>query len=234
MSTSVKTSLCRRIFNKLFVSNNFYKTFEPILFCSYYYGITSFRVVTNRDGIKSFQTSFFGYINAAFHVIGFGVSYCYTLYHQESIIGHFLRNEISSFGGQMHDLSGLWAATVVFISAVIRRKILLRCMNLFKSIDFRYAQLRVTVNYTVVLRYVIFVLAMVALLDLTICIVCIYCIRALEVHPSPFLVFSFMSEIIGLSISIALYCMLTRSVQRRADLLNQVSSYTKVVKTRKN
>lgn len=213
----------RRVFNKLFTSDNYYKSMQAMFFLTFLYGVTPFRVVTISNGHKRLSSSPFGYLNALLHVTVMAFCYAYTIRYNESIVGYFLSNNISNLGNKLYVLSGVIGATVVFISAIVRKKILEKSMKLFLEIDEHFKLIGQTVDYTAILRFVLLVLSLVALLDFTLTIIFVYCLKSMNASPSPCLVVIVVGECLGISLSISLFCSLTRSTQRRVRLLNQVS-----------
>lgn len=223
---SVKSNVWyRRLFNKLFTSNNYYKSMQAMFFLTFLYGVTPFRIVTTDCGDKRLSSSSFGYLNALLHVSVMAFCYAYTIHYNESVVGYFLSNNISNLGNKLYVLSGVIGATVIFISAVVRKKILVKCVNLFLKIDERFKVIGQTVDYTTILRFVLLVLSSVALLDCTLTIICVYCLKSMDASPSPCLVVIVVGECFGISLSISLFCSMTRSIQRRMQLLNQVRKW---------
>lgn len=217
----------RQMFQLVFTSDNYYKSMQPMFFLTFLYGVTPFRVVTAKNGRKRLQTSYFGYLNSMLHVSLMAFCYAYTFYYNESVVGYFFRNSISNLGNKLYFFGGVTGATVVFISAVVRKKLLVQTFNVLLKADEHFNRIRYKLDYTQILRFVLFVLTVVAIFDFTLTIICVYCLKSISVYPSPFLIFLVITEFWGICISIALFCAMARSVQRRIRLLNKVSNTCK-------
>lgn len=192
---SVKSNVWyNRLFNKLFTSDNYYKSMQAMFFLTFIYGVTPFRVVTSKCGCKSLKTSYFGYINALLHVCAMAFCYAYTMHYNESVAGYFLSNNISKLGNKLYVFSGIIGATVVFVSALIRTKILQRCFNILLETDECFKGIAYSIDYTLILRFVIFVLSAVVLFVGTLTVICIYCLKSMNVYPSPCLIVIVVAE----------------------------------------
>lgn len=213
-----------RVFKKLFTSNSYHKSMQPIFFVTFLYGVTPFRIVTAKSGDKYIRLSYFGYINSLLHILSMAFCYAYTMYYNESVVGYFLENNISNLGNKLYFFGGVVGATVIFISAVVRKKVLIKSFNLLLKADRHFLRIHYSLDYTQILRFVLFVLSTVAVFDCSLTVICVYCLKSLHVYPSPFLVFLVIAEFLGICISISLFCAMARSVQRRVRLLNTVST----------
>lgn len=211
-----------RLFNRLFTSDNYYKSMQAMFFLTFIYGVTPFRVITNEYGSKVLKTSYFGYLNSIVHVCVMAFCYAYTMYYNESVAGYFFSNNISKLGNKLYVFSGVIGSTVVFISAVIRKKVLEKCFKMFLKVDECFKRINYKLDYTQILRFVLFVLSTVALFVGTLTVICVYCLKSMKAYPSPCLLVIVVAEFLGISVSISLFCSMARSIQRRVRLLNKV------------
>ncbi|XP_061399299.1 uncharacterized protein LOC133335019 [Musca vetustissima] len=218
----------KRLFRKLFTSNSYYKSMQPMFCTTFVSGVTPFRIVSLPNGGKILKTSYFGYLNLVVHVILMAYCYAYTMHHHESVVGYLLSTKVSKYGNYLHVCSGIVGATVLPVVAIIRKKTLEKSFNLYLEVDRHFDRINVSLDYSQILQYVIFVLSMVALFDCTITVICIYCLNSISVYPSPCLIFISVAEVMGISVTISLFCAMVRSAQRRMRLLNKFSSASKL------
>ncbi|TMW54812.1 hypothetical protein DOY81_000045 [Sarcophaga bullata] len=126
----------KRLFNELFISDNYYKSMRVMFFLTFLDGVMPFRVVITDSGNKCLSSSSFGYLNALLRVSIMAFCYAYTIHYNESVVGYFLSNNISNLGNKIYVLSGVTGATVIFISAVVRKKILVKCKFIGQTVDY--------------------------------------------------------------------------------------------------
>uniref|UniRef100_A0A1I8P3U9 Gustatory receptor n=1 Tax=Stomoxys calcitrans TaxID=35570 RepID=A0A1I8P3U9_STOCA len=216
-----KPAWYKRLYRKIFTSNDFYKSMQSLFCCTFVMGITPFRIVTLPNGLMTLRTSFFGYFNLLIHLMLMAFCYAYTIYHKESVVGYLLRTKVSDFGNKMHVCSGILGSTMLPVAVILQRKSLEKAFGIFMQADSYLCQLNFNLDYTIVLRYVLFVLSMVGIFDCAMTMICIYCLSSLSVHPSFCLIYLVVAEILGISLTISLYCAMARSVQRRFNHLNK-------------
>ncbi|XP_075151156.1 putative gustatory receptor 28b [Haematobia irritans] len=227
----------KRVYRKLLTSNDFYKSMQAMFCCAFVNGITPLRIVTLANGVKTLRTSIFGYCNLLMHLVLMAYCYSYTMYHHESVVGYLLRTKVSDYGNKLHVCSGVLGATVLPISAIVRKSSLEKSFNIILEADQHFSRLKCNLDYTEILRYVLFVLSMVFIFDCTITVICIYCLDSLSVYPSPCLIFLVVAEVLGISVTISLYCAIVRSIQRRIHQLNvhiEKCIWTKVIEVQIN
>lgn len=216
----------KNLFRKLFTSDNYYKSMQPMFFVTFVSGVTPFRVVTKQNGSKSVETSFLGYFNCVLHGLLMGCCYAYTMRYNESVVGYFLSNNISNVGHKLYVLSSILSISVLFVSAIKRKNILIKSFNIFLEIDRRFNTLCYWLDYTRIMRFVLFVLQAVATFGCTITVICVYCLNSMSVYPSPCLILIVIGEVLSVSVVISLFCTFSKSSQRRITLLNRVSLKT--------
>lgn len=218
-----KSAWYTRLYRRAFTSKNYYKSMQPIFCCTFFNGVTPFRVVTLPSGLKMLKTSSFGYFNLIMHVVLMASCYAYTMYHNESVVGYLLRSKVSDYGNKVYVCSGVMGATVLPLAAILRKKTLEKSFNIYVEADKHFNRIGLEPDYSQILCYVLFVLGAVAIFDGTITVIAIYCLNSISVYPSPCLVFNVVAEVLGISVTISLYCAMVRSAQRRLRLLNKVS-----------
>lgn len=152
-------------------------------------------------------------------------AYCYTHVHltNESLIGYFMRNHISAMGTRLHDVVGIVAAVIIFIVPLYQRRYLRRSIEMLVRIDNRLRELRSPVNYVVVQLEMFRTLLIILALDGTIITVCLICFAKMQVTASWQLYFLMIYELITVSITIFMFCLLVLSVRRRFIRLHKVS-----------
>ncbi|XP_037958897.1 uncharacterized protein LOC119688290 [Teleopsis dalmanni] len=216
-----KNHIWRRVYKKFFVSHSYYDAIQPVLFCTYVYGITSFRVARNKFGTKSIRSTWFGYINPFLRIVGFALSYVYAIYYNESLIGYFSNSYVSNLGTKLHFFFGFVGVSVVFTSSAIYKSQLLHTIDLFTKIDRHFELVNTNCNYSVILCCVLSYMGVILSLVITCMVLCLRSLYLMNVRPSPFLLYIFISEMFGIPLWITLYCLLITSLNRRIDVLNK-------------
>uniref|UniRef100_A0A1I8MIR2 Gustatory receptor n=1 Tax=Musca domestica TaxID=7370 RepID=A0A1I8MIR2_MUSDO len=215
-----KTPWHKRLFRKLCTSPNYYKSMQPMFWTTFVSGVTPFRIASLPNGAKYLKTSCFGYLNLFVHFILMAYCYAYTMLHNESVVGYLLSTKVSKYGNYLHVCIGVMGATILPVAAIIRKKTLEKSFNIYLEVDRHFDQIHVGLDYSQILRYVLFVLSLVAIFDCTITVICIYCLNSISVYPSPCLIFIAVAEVLGISVTISLFCAMVRSAQRRLRRLN--------------
>ncbi|XP_068140275.1 putative gustatory receptor 28b isoform X3 [Drosophila tropicalis] len=152
------------------------------------------------------------------------ISYCYASINlrNESLIGHFMSNSVSAFTTRAHDLGGICAAIVVFILPLFLRRHFRRSIEMIVAIDRRLLALHFPMNYNRILGTTWLVLICVAALDIFVTVACLVCLANMEVQPSWQLTFLMIYDLVAISISICLFCAISRSLQRRLAQFHMV------------
>lgn len=106
----------RRLFRKLFTSDNYYKSMQPLFWVTFFHGVTPFRVVTLNNGRKTLQSSCVGYLNSVANLLLIAFCHGYTMYHNESLVGYLLMNGVSDFGSKLEVFNGIVGVMVLSVS----------------------------------------------------------------------------------------------------------------------
>ncbi|XP_020803623.1 putative gustatory receptor 28b isoform X2 [Drosophila serrata] len=185
-------------------------------------GITPFLVRRNTHGESSLEQSWYGFLNAIIRWLLLAYCYVHINLNDESLIGYFMSNHVSKVSTRMHDIGGIIVAIFIFIVPLLLRKYFLRSVYTMNEVDQRLERLRCPVNFHAVVGLVILVISLVVLLDAFLLTTCLVCLSKMDVHASWQLTFILIFELMVTSITICMFCLMTRSVQRRIGCLHKV------------
>ncbi|XP_032294379.1 putative gustatory receptor 28b [Drosophila virilis] len=208
---------------RIFRAQDFYGSIRLIIGLALVLGITPYYV--SRDGChgeRVVRESWYGFANSISRWLLFAYCYAHIHLHRESLIGYFMRNDISQVSTRLHDVAGICAAVVIFIMPLFLRRHLRHAIENLVRIDRRLARLHLPVDYKEVKYQALLVLLLVTALDVSIIIACLVCLAKVDVRPSYQLIFIMIYELITISITICMFCLLARSVQRRLIQLHKV------------
>ncbi|XP_041673642.1 uncharacterized protein LOC121529755 [Drosophila eugracilis] len=184
-------------------------------------GITPFLVRRNARRESSLEQTWYGFVNAISRWLLLAYCYSYINLSNESLIGYFMRNHISRISTKLHDIAGIIVAIITFILPLLLRKYFLRSVKTMDQADRKLARLRSPVNFHTVVGQVVLVISCVVLLDTVLLTTCLICLSEMEVHASWQLTFILVYELMAISITICMFCLMTRTVQRRLVCLHK-------------
>ncbi|XP_017019620.1 putative gustatory receptor 28b isoform X2 [Drosophila kikkawai] len=185
-------------------------------------GITPFLVHRNSQGEGSLEQSWYGFLNAISRWLLLAYCYVHIILNNESLIGYFMSNHVSQVSTRLHDIGGIIVAICTFIVPLLLRQNFQRSVYTMNDVDERLERLRCPVNFNTVQGLLILVISLVVLLDGTLLTTCMVCLSKMDVHASWQLTFLFVSDLLVTSVTICIFCMMTRSVQRRLRCLHRV------------
>ncbi|XP_039490448.1 putative gustatory receptor 28b isoform X2 [Drosophila santomea] len=185
-------------------------------------GITPFLVRRNARGETSLEQSWYGFLNAILRWLLLAYCYSYINLSNESLIGYFMRNHVSQISTRVHDVVGIIAAVFTFILPLLLRKHFLKSVKNMVLADEQLDRLRSPVNFNTVVGQVVLVISAVVLLDTVLLTTGLVCLAKMEVYASWQLTFIFVYELMAISITICMFCLMTRTVQRRITCLHKV------------
>ncbi|XP_026843572.1 putative gustatory receptor 28b isoform X1 [Drosophila persimilis] len=213
---------CRRRVGDALSARDYYGAIQMLIAIAYVLGITPFVVTHSAKGESGMQQSWYGFVNAISRWVLLAYCYTYINLHNESLIGYFMRNRISQFSTRLHNICGIWSAVFTFIMPLLLRRHLQRFIEDVMEVDRRLDRLRHPVNFNAVFGVATLVLALVALLDTIITVTCLVCLAQMEVRASWQLIFILVYELMAISMTIVMFSLITRTVQRRLNYLHTV------------
>ncbi|XP_043065302.1 putative gustatory receptor 28b isoform X2 [Drosophila ficusphila] len=199
-----------------------YGSISLIISIAFALGITPYLVRINSQGESHLRQSWYGFVNAISRWLL--LAYCYSYVHlsNESLIGYFMRNHVSQISTSLHDVGGIIMAIFTFILPLLLRKNFLKSVKNMVEADKRLERLRCPVNFNTVVGLVVLVLSLVITVDTILLTTCLFCLSNMDVHASWQLTFILVYELMAISITITMYCLMTRTVQRRFVCLHRV------------
>uniref|UniRef100_A0A1A9UWS0 Uncharacterized protein n=1 Tax=Glossina austeni TaxID=7395 RepID=A0A1A9UWS0_GLOAU len=204
-----------------FISHQVFEALQPLFFITFLYGLTPFRVTTNKGGEKSIKMSAFGFINIALYILLYGSCYIISLLREESVAGYFFRNKISDVGNTMQICNGLITGTVIYISAVTQRSKMLRVIATLHNLDKNFANIGIKVKYSRIYRFSIVMLTFKSLV-IGVYFVGVYrLLMSMNITPSFTVCVTFFLQHSVLFLAICLFCFVARSFERRLVVLNK-------------
>ncbi|XP_052854473.1 uncharacterized protein LOC128263459 [Drosophila gunungcola] len=202
-----------------------YGSMALMMSAAYVLGITPFLVRQNSQGKSSLEQSWYGFINAISRWLLLAYCYTYINLSNESLIGYFMRNHVSQISTRVHDIGGIIVAIFTFILPLLLRKHFLGSVKIIVQVDQKLERLRSPVNFNTVVGLIVLVATLVVILDTVLLSTCLVCLSKMEVYPSWQLTFILVYELLAICITICMFCLMTRSVQRRLTCLHKVSCY---------
>ncbi|CAD7000370.1 unnamed protein product [Ceratitis capitata] len=217
--------LLRRVFRNLLDADNYYKSIQPLFFCTQILGLTSYVVSTNKSGVKSLTMSALSHIVALVQLVGFAYSSAYVVYFNATYIGQFLNTDITNGGEKSIVLASGATAVVVLITNFVRRRRLLWVLEYFPRIDKSFQRIGICWNYTKVLHCILSkIVFMICVLSIAFGIyVC--CWRRLDVYPPLPIIFMSLNQQIGIYFTILLFSFVMLSTRVRMQALNKVLNF---------
>jgi len=186
-------------------------------------GITPYLVRRNSQGESVLAPSWYGFLNAISRWLLLAYCYSYINLSNESLIGYFMSNHVSQFSTKLHDIGGIIVAIFTFIIPLLLRKHFLKSVKTMVQADQQLDRLRSPVNFKAVVGQVVLVISVVVIVDTILLTTCLVCLAKMEVYASWQLIFIFVYELLVVSITICMFCLMTRTVQRRITCLHKVS-----------
>ncbi|XP_017004587.2 putative gustatory receptor 28b isoform X2 [Drosophila takahashii] len=185
-------------------------------------GITPYLVRRSSQGESSLEQSWYGFVNAISRWLLLAYCYSYINMSNESLIGYFMKNHVSQISTKLHDIGGIVVAIFTFIIPLLLRKHFLRSVKTMVQVDQQLERLRSPVNFNTVVGQVVLVVSAVVLVDTILLTTCLVCLSKMEVYASWQLTFIMVYELMCVSITICMFCLMTRTVQRRFTCLHKV------------
>ncbi|XP_055917526.1 putative gustatory receptor 28b isoform X1 [Eupeodes corollae] len=208
---------------QFFTANQLHECFQPLFYVTYFQGLTPFYIKQDPNGIKRLKNSVFGYINALFHIIMYGACYALTLVNNcESVVGYFFRTRVSYVGDFMQVLSGFIGVTVIYISAIVPKHRLEKVLTLYCFIDDQLKDIGVEINYSKIYRYAYGLMISLLILNSVYIVGCFELMKSVDIRPSMALYVTFVLQHSVLSVAMSLYSCVTRTLEMRIVMLNQV------------
>lgn len=215
---------CRGRFRYWLSARDCYDSISLMVAIAFALGITPFLVRRNALGENSLEQSWYGFLNAIFRWLLLAYCYSYINLRNESLIGYFMRNHVSQISTRVHDVGGIIAAVFTFILPLLLRKYFLKSVKNMVQVDTQLERLRSPVNFNTAVGQVVLVILAVVLLDTVLLTTGLVCLAKMEVYASWQLTFIFVYELLAISITICMFCLMTRTVQRRITCLHKVSN----------
>lgn len=200
-----------------------YGSIHLIVAVAFGLGITPFLVRRNSLGESSLEQSWYGFFNAITRWLLLAYCYVHVCLKDQSLIGYFMSNHVSQVSTRLHDIGGIIVAICTFIVPLLLRRYFLRSVRTIFEVDQRLERLRCPVNFNTVLALVLLVMTVTVLVNVLLITTCLVCLSKMEVHASWQLTFILVYELLATSITICMFCLMTRSVQRRLACLHKVS-----------
>lgn len=206
-------------------ARDIYDSIQLMVAIAFALGITPFLVRKNAEGVLSMEQSGYGFVNAISRWLLLAYCYVHVNFNDESLIGYFMINHVSQISTRAHDIGGIIAAIFTFIMPLLQRKDLRKSVNTMVQVDKKLDSLRSPVNFNSVKGQVILVVSLVVAYDLIIITTYLVCLSQMEVYASWQLTFILVYELIVISVTICMFCLMTRTVQRRTTCLHRVSEF---------
>ncbi|XP_055837208.1 putative gustatory receptor 28b isoform X2 [Episyrphus balteatus] len=204
------------------IPQSYLESLKPLLFIAYLCGLTPFRIVNGQRGPKLIKDTVMGFLIPAFYCVTYLMCYVYTAIKHESVIGYFLKTEVTRFGSIIQAVSGIVGATIVQISATYNKWLLLKVFEYNVRIDDRFRRVGSDYNYSQVLRALTFNLGVFIFINGLFTFGFFYLLRRMDVYPSFCLCGTFFMQLNGLAIGVCIFKSLIEAIQKRLDLLNGV------------
>lgn len=225
--------------HRVFRARDFYSSIRLLIGLALLLGITPYHITRDYggNGERVVRESWWGFANAISRWLMCAYCYWHVNLHSESLIGYFMHNHISAMSTRIHDVGGILAAVVIFIAPLYQRRHLRRSIEILVRIDRRLADLRSPVSYASVQLETVKTLFKILALDGTIITVCLVCFAKLQITASWQLYFLMIYELITITITIFMFCLLALSVRRRLMRLHTVSwggMYSKIFGKKQN
>ncbi|XP_070133361.1 putative gustatory receptor 28b isoform X4 [Drosophila bipectinata] len=199
-----------------------YDSIQLMVTIAFALGITPFLVRKNSEGVLSMEQSGYGFVNAISRWLLLAYCYTHVNFHDESLIGYFMINHISQVSTRAHDIGGIIAAVFTFIMPLLQRKDLRKSVDTMVQVDKKLESLRSPVNFNTVKGQLILVITLVVAYDSIIITTWLVCLSKMDVNASWQLNFILVYELLVISVTICMFCLMTRTVQRRMTCLHKV------------
>ncbi|XP_055917527.1 putative gustatory receptor 28b isoform X2 [Eupeodes corollae] len=202
--------------------NGYLESLQPLLLVAYLCGLTPFRIVIQYRCTKLVKDKFMGYFIPFFYCIIYIGCYVYTACHNETVIGYFLKTEVTRFGSVILGISGIVGATIVQVSSTYNKWLLLKVFEYHICIDEGFKRVGWKKNYSQVLSALIYNLGVFIFINVLFTFGFFYLLRRMDVYPSVCLCGTVFMQLNGLAIGVCIFKSLVESMRRRLDLLNAV------------
>lgn len=218
-------------------SKHLFESMKPLLTLSFIFGLTPIHVARVPSGDRVLKVSTFGFVNATLHIIIYAACYIVTLVHRESVVGYFFRTgdysetdeniqlsyEISTFGDTLQIFNEIIGSSATYLSCIYRRDKLIKMMGVFDAADEAFKELGVKIYYKKLLIFSAIVCCFLFFTNLSYICGIFYRFHQVNIKPSPYLYVAFIDQRFVISIAVGLFVCVSKSLQRRFEIMNRVS-----------
>lgn len=210
--------------SRLFQSRHIFESVKPIFLVSYLLGMTPFYLIKDKHNQYMVKTCYFGY----FLTLSVFAMICTIIINEfldkESIIGHFLRSDITVFADNVVPLCVMGGAVVVYLSTTSGRLEMLNMMTAFDEADLVIKCIGgIQIMYKRVLFLVWILTGTVISVIIGYTLMNYFLLRNAEIYPSLnfYIAFTMLNAVI--TVVIGLFLCISKVLHRRFQILNLVS-----------
>uniref|UniRef100_A0A1A9X0R1 Gustatory receptor n=1 Tax=Glossina brevipalpis TaxID=37001 RepID=A0A1A9X0R1_9MUSC len=213
----------RNRWRRLLSAKGLYESLTPLFLLLYWHGLMVHSIKVNNDGIKELRYSLWSYLNVFFHLMIYIICYIMTVMNNcESVAGYFFQSQISRFGDFMQILSGFIGVTVIYLTAIIPKHYVQKCLQLIEQIDQYLLHVGVQIMYTKILRYsYVFMLTMIVI-DSLYTTASFQILKSANEEPSLYLHITFILQHTVVLTAIAMFSCFAKLIQARFTMLHKV------------
>lgn len=220
---------------KLFTAKHLFESMKPLFGLTFLFGLTPIHVAKSPGGGRLLKVSKFGFIYATMHVVMYGICYVVTLMKGESVVGYFFRtevsetdgtlrltHEISKFGDTLQIFNDIIGSSITYLSCIYRRDKLIKLMRVIDATDEAFHEIGVKIYFRRLLVFCCIVCCFVLFIDTAYMFGIFYRFYQVNIKPSPYLYITFIDQHFVISIAVGLFVCLSKSLQRRFEIMNRV------------
>lgn len=215
-----KMFVMRRRFTHLHCANEYYNAIQPLFCFTHLIGVTSYVVVTNEQGVKSFAVSRLSYIIVTFNLACFAYCSFYLVHLKSTFIGKFFDSDVTNNGEKFIILYSGTMSTTILITNILYGRQLQWVFKHFLKIDRSSERIGIQWNYRKVFYHVIGRLIFAGFVLSSFFVIYMICLRA---YPTWQLAFMTLSQMFEIAFTTLLFNFLTLSTRLRIKALNKVS-----------
>lgn len=209
---------------RFFSAKRLYECLQPLLFFTYWHGLTPFYVTSHTNGVKYLKLSIWGYINVGIHIVVYSICYIVTLTNDcETVAGYFFRSRISHFGDFLQILSGFIGVTVIYLTAIIPKHYVQKSLTIMHTMDERLQGVGIKIMYSKVLRFSYIYILFMVIVNLGYTILSLQLLKSANVQPSASLHVTFVLQHTVVVFELALYSCFTKMIEMRLNMMHSVS-----------
>ncbi|KAM7353381.1 gustatory receptor 28b isoform 2-T2 [Cochliomyia hominivorax] len=208
---------------RFFSAKRLYECLQPLLFLTYWHGLTPFYIRSNANGVKYLKHSIWGYINVGIHIVIYSVCYIFTLINDcETVAGYFFRSRITHFGDFLQIVSGFIGVTVIYLTAIIPKHYVQRSLEIMQAMDEQLHGVGIKIMYSKVLRFsYIYILCMVSA-NLGYTTYSFQLLKSAHEKPSASLHVTFILQHTVVLSALAMYSCFTKMIEMRYNMMHRV------------